>query len=90
MHELWARIRFRRDHRWVPDRTSEYLDDELAPGERTRVERHVGECIECRRLLASLTQIVTALHGLPAPEGGREPSQLAGAVRLRLGQRPAS
>lgn len=52
------------------------------------MERHLGVCVECRRLLAGLTLVVDALHRLPAPQPGRDATQLAGAVRLRLEQPP--
>jgi anti-sigma factor RsiW len=84
MVDLWAKIRFWRDHRWTPDRMSDYLDGELAPGERTRVDRHVGECAKCRRAIAGLRLVVEALHLLPNPEPGRDPIAIAGSVRARL------
>ena len=33
---------------------SDYLDGDLAPDERARVEEHVHWCPECRRMLESL------------------------------------
>jgi anti-sigma factor RsiW len=69
---------------------SDYLDEELAPRWQARMERHVGECVECRRLIAGLTLVVDALHRLPVPEPGRDAVGLAGSVRLRLAQPPAS
>ena len=89
MHEFLARIRFRRDHRWAPDRMSDYLDGDLPPSRRPRMERHVGECAECRRLLADLGRIVNALHRLPAVGYGVDPVRLAGSVRPRLDEPPA-
>ena len=84
MRSLAARIRFHLDHRWAPDQMSDYLDGELAPGLRARMERHLSECVECRHLITGLTRVVGALRVLPGPEGVRDPGQLAGAVRLRL------
>jgi anti-sigma factor RsiW len=84
MDPLSARLRFWRDHRWAPDHMSARLDGELPARSRRRMEAHVGECIECRRLLASLTLVVDALHRLPAPAGGSDPAQLAVSVRARL------
>jgi predicted anti-sigma-YlaC factor YlaD len=57
-------MRFYREHRWTQRRLSEYLDGELEPGERERVERHVGRCPECRRVLATLKRTLAALMGL--------------------------
>jgi anti-sigma factor RsiW len=88
MHEILTRLRFRRDHRWAPDRMSEYLDRELADGGRERMERHVSECPECRRLLTGLGLVVEALHALSAPEGGRGAVQIAATVRAQISERP--
>ena len=63
---------------------SDYLDGELAPDERGRLEHHVGECVECRRVIAGLRLVVEALRLLPAPESGRDAVTFAGSVRARL------
>jgi anti-sigma factor RsiW len=80
------RERFRRDHRWAPGRMSDYLDRELAPAGRTRMEHHLGECAECRRLLAGLRRIVDGLHHLAAPSPGVNALQIAASVRTRLSE----
>ena len=80
------RERFRRDHRWAPRRMSDYLDGELAPAARTRMERHLGECAECRRLLAGLRRTVAGLHRLSAPSEGADAPHIAALVRARLSQ----
>ena len=85
-----SRVRFALDHGWAPGRMSNYLDGELSARERDRMERHVGKCADCRGLLAGLRVVVAALHVLPTPKGGPDPAQVAGAVRARLGQTPAS
>jgi anti-sigma factor RsiW len=60
-----------RDHRWTGAHLSDYLDGDLGPDERARVEEHVHWCPECRRVLATLRQTVTGLMELrvAAPEG---------------------
>ena len=82
------RARFWLDHRWTPPHMSEYLDAELSPGARHRLERHVGECSECRRLLGGLRELLRVLRGLPAP-GGVDAARLSTSVRLRI-QDPGS
>lgn len=62
---------------------SDYLDDELSSGNRRRMERHVGECEECRRLLAGLRKMLEALGGLAAPGSG-DVRRIAASVRLRI------
>ena len=90
MDAFMARLRFRRDHRWAPGRMSKYLDGELPARPRRRMEHHVAECSECRRLLAGLSLVVDALHRLKAPEGARQPAQLADSVIGLLQRPPAS
>ena len=85
---LLYRVQFRRDHGWAPSRMSEYLDGELAGRARVRIERHMGDCPECVRLLAELRAVVQGLGRLSAPGGDR--ARIAAAVRGRLGEPPAS
>jgi anti-sigma factor RsiW len=68
---------------------SDYLDGDLRPPERVRMERHLSECVECRQLIAGLRLVVDAMHRLPTPGLGPDPVQLAGAVRVRLDEPPA-
>ncbi|HUO70099.1 MAG TPA: zf-HC2 domain-containing protein [Solirubrobacteraceae bacterium] len=89
MGSLIYRARFRSDHRWTPRHLSDYLDGDLASGGRVRLERHVGECEECRLLLAGLRDMLDALHRLPAPSGGSDSLALAASVRRRLREPPA-
>jgi anti-sigma factor RsiW len=63
---------------------SDYLDGELAPEGRTRMERHLSECAQCRRLLAELRRTVDGLHGLSPPSAGMDAIQIAASVRRRL------
>ena len=66
---------------------SAYLDGELAARALRRLERHVGECHECRRLLAELRRMLGALKSLPAPSDGAGALEIAASVRARLEQR---
>lgn len=77
------RVRFRRDHQWVPGHLSAYADGELAAGPRLRVQRHVRDCPECRRLLQGLQRMLGILHRLPEREEEATPD-IAAAVRRRL------
>jgi len=75
---------FRRDHRWARGRMSDYLDGELGPDARRRIEHHVSQCERCRRLLDDLRRTVDALHRLAAPGGSAGPMTIAASVRARL------
>jgi anti-sigma factor RsiW len=63
---------------------SGYLDGELASRGRVRLERHVGECEECRRVLAGLREMLAQLGGLPSPPARRDRRGIAASVRQRL------
>jgi anti-sigma factor RsiW len=84
---LLYRVRFRRDHQWAPAHMSEYVDGELAPAGRARMERHTRDCPECERVLAGLRALVTRLGrvgGVAGDSSGVHGVQIATAVRGRL------
>jgi len=62
-------------------RLSAYLEDELPPRERARVEAALEGSTELRRELAELRRTVELLRGLPRPEA---PPALAAAVMARV------
>ena len=56
-----ARRQFMREHRRTGARLSPYLDGELEPGDRRRVEEHLHRCPKCRRVLGTLRSTLEAL-----------------------------
>jgi anti-sigma factor RsiW len=88
MSDILHRARFRLDHRWAPAHMSDYLDAELPAARRRRLERHVGECQECDRVLAGLRALLGALHDMPAPAGDAQAARIVASVRSRLGEPP--
>ncbi len=81
---------FEQDHRWAPDQFSALLDGELADNARRRLELHLAQCDECRKVLAGLRAMLAALNGLAgvrAPSG--EAVQIAAAVRAHLSAPPS-
>jgi anti-sigma factor RsiW len=48
------------------ERLNEYLDGDLDPRERRRIDTHLSRCDECRRSLEDLSAIVTAAVELPS------------------------
>ena len=67
---------------------SGYLDGDLARSGRERMERHVGECRDCRTVLGELRLMIERLGRLPSPEGGGA-VRITTAVRVRLREPPA-
>jgi tetratricopeptide (TPR) repeat protein len=48
------------------DRLSDYLDDELSPGERAALEAHLSACPECVVTLDELREVVERARTMPA------------------------
>jgi predicted anti-sigma-YlaC factor YlaD len=59
-----AGLRFMRDHRFTQRHLSEYLDEELSPRGRHRIEHHSGICPHCRRMLETLRETLRRLGSL--------------------------
>ena len=69
---------------------SAYLDGELASRARYRMQRHTGECPECRGVLNTLRRMLGRLGVLPPPSGAPQASDIAAAVRARLPEHNSS
>ena len=78
------RVRFWSDHRWSQARMSDYLDGELSSKRRPRIERHVDECADCRRLLADLRTLLAVLRRMRRPPDGVAAARIAASVLLAL------
>jgi len=59
------------EHQWVEESLSAYLDGELSPAEKARVEQHLQECEACAQNLAALRQTVSLLKELPTKRAPR-------------------
>jgi anti-sigma factor RsiW len=67
---------------------SEYVDDELSPRQRRRIERHADLCPECGPLRRALLRLTAALRDLRSPP---DPSITATVIRrLRENDRDAA
>lgn len=62
------------------EKVTDYLDDELTPGERTTLERHLGGCPTCPPLFAGLVGVKDGLERLRDPDSVITPEL---AARLR-------
>jgi RNA polymerase sigma-70 factor (ECF subfamily) len=65
---------------------SAYLDGELASGERTALETHLGRCATCPPLYQALVGATASLGALHDPDSV-VPAEVAGRVRARTGLR---
>jgi anti-sigma factor RsiW len=66
IRRLLERRRYMREHNWTHAHLSDYLDEDLSPHERERVEEHVGVCPHCRRVLRTLRRTLESLMSLRA------------------------
>jgi len=64
------------------ERLSEYLDDELAPEERTALAAHLERCPECSATLADLRRVVARARSL---EPGGPTADLWPGIAQRIG-----
>ncbi len=82
-----ATLRMKLDHRWSRRRAFAYLDGELTPRRRRRLEAHAAICPECGPMLRSLKLTLFELRALRR----RPHSEVAEGVveRLRAERRPA-
>jgi anti-sigma factor RsiW len=88
MSSPFARIRFVLDHRWSPPHMSDHLDGDLDARQAARVERHVGECRECRELLLGLEALVAALGDIRHDGGELVAARTLDGLRARLRDSP--
>jgi anti-sigma factor RsiW len=71
---------------------SEYIDGDMDAAGRARIERHAGDCPDCRDLLSSLQTMVATLGSMPGQAGGSVAGVVLAGVQERLGSgddRPA-
>ncbi len=67
------------------DRLSDYLDDELPPGERAALEGHLAQCAECSATLADLRRVVARARAL---ESTGPATDLWPGIATRIGAAP--
>jgi anti-sigma factor RsiW len=78
-------MRDQRDHRWSQRRMSHYVDGELSPRQRRRLEAHARLCPECGPLKRTLTVLVWELRELGRSRPARS---VASGVIQRIRSEP--
>lgn len=53
-------------HTWVEERLSDFIDNQLAPSERARVETHLADCAQCRASIESMRWTIALVKQAPA------------------------
>ncbi|HXZ77140.1 MAG TPA: zf-HC2 domain-containing protein [Streptosporangiaceae bacterium] len=70
------------DHEWSQQHLSHYVEGELGPPARRRLDRHALGCVECGRGLRATRALVYAVRGLDGLAGARAPATIFDRVRL--------
>jgi len=83
-------LRKKSEHQWVGESLSAYIDGELTPRERTRVEQHLKECPACAEDLRTLRQTVALLRELPVIPAPRSFAVRPQVAKLRPAPAPSA
>ena len=78
------------DHRWSQQHLSHYVEGELRPRARRRLDRHARNCVDCGRGIRAMRALVYALQGLDGLAGVCAPGTIFDRVRLAGPGGPAS
>ena len=69
------------DHRWSQQHLSHYVEGDLDPRARRRLDRHARDCIECERGIRAMRALVYVSRGLGGLAGVRAPETIFDRVR---------
>ncbi len=69
-----------REHRWSQRHLSHYVEGDLSPLARRRLDRHARDCVDCGRGIRAMRALVYALGGLGGPAGVRAPATIFARV----------
>ena len=78
------------DHRWSQQHLSHYVEGELHPRARRRLDRHARDCVDCGRGLRAMRALVHSLQGLDGPAGVHAPATIFDRARLARPGAPSS
>jgi anti-sigma factor RsiW len=70
------------DHQWSQQHLSHYVEGELPPRARRRLDRHARDCVDCGRGIRAMRALVHALRGLDGLTVPRAPATIFDRARL--------
>jgi len=73
------------DHEWSQQHLSHYVEGELGPRARRRLDRHALGCVDCGRGIRAMRALVYAVQGLDGLADVRAPATIFDRVRLAGG-----
>jgi hypothetical protein len=68
------------DHEWSQAHLSHYVEGDLRPRARRRLDRHARDCVDCGRGIRAMHALVYGLGGLGGPAGVRAPATIFARV----------
>jgi hypothetical protein len=71
----------RHDHQWSQLHLSHYVEGDLRPRARRRLERHARGCVDCERGIRAVRALVYAIPGLGGLAGVHAPATVFTRVR---------
>jgi anti-sigma factor RsiW len=72
---------FADDHQWSQRHLSHYVEGDLSPRARSRLDRHARDCAECGRGLRALRALLHLVRGLDRPAPVRAPVAIFDRIR---------
>ena len=69
------------DHEWSQQHLSHYVEGDLSPRARRRLDRHARDCVDCGRGIRAMRALVYAVLGLGGLAGARAPETIFDRVR---------
>jgi anti-sigma factor RsiW len=69
------------DHQWSQQHLSHYVEGDLRPRARRRLDRHAGDCIDCGLGIRAMRALVRLIPGIEGREIIRAPTGIFDRVR---------
>jgi anti-sigma factor RsiW len=73
------------DHEWSQQHLSHYVEGELRPRARRRLEGHALGCADCGRGIRAMRALRHALQGMDGPSVTRAPATIFDRIRPATG-----
>ncbi len=70
------------DHQWAQQHLSHYIEGDLRPRARRRLDRHARNCADCGRGIRAMRALVYAVQALDGRAGVRAPATIFDRARL--------
>jgi hypothetical protein len=78
------------EHQWSQRHLSHYIEGDLRPWARRRLDRHARGCVDCNRGIRAMRALVRAVQRLDARQGASAPATIFDRARLSGAGGPAS